>query len=33
MVKNFQKSNDLLEMTQDHDLLERDFIVALAHYA
>jgi hypothetical protein len=33
MVKNFQKSNDLLEMTQDDDLLERDFIVALSHYA
>lgn len=32
LVKNFQKANDLLELTNDQVILERDFILALFHY-
>jgi hypothetical protein len=33
LVKNFQKANDMIEISGDEVVLERDFIVALAHYA
>ena len=33
LVKNFQKSNEILELTTDQVSTERDFVVALNHYA